>query len=300
MPAIDLTTPRDEVKPPQFVVEGATPATFGITPTNPAYVHAGRNSRLVEGAVPTVAELRESGNSDRQALTKTREVNTVTYRGFFRANEEALLAYAMNKPAGSATADESRSWVWSRNLLGVETFIQYLGCKPQSVTLTDDNAGYLLLEIVMSYKSRVEDTTGPSIGTGSFATPDTTTPLTHVDGGTGKFTYNAAAKEGRAYTITVDHEAAIQDDSGSVQDLFVKPTIHRISGTVNIFSKEIEPEADAHAQTTRAASIVIDTGLITATFTNFVYKPSGQESDGDTSDATIESKSYEADTIVIA
>jgi len=80
MPAIDITTARDEQKPPQFVVEGNTPATFGITPTNPAFSHAGRNSRLVEGAAPTVAELREAGDTDRKDVTLTRQINQVTYR----------------------------------------------------------------------------------------------------------------------------------------------------------------------------------------------------------------------------
>lgn len=300
MSAIDVNTQRDVVKQVQSVVEGNTPATYGVTPTDPAFLPHGRNARLIEGAAPIKNELREVGDVNRIDVTKTREVNTVTYRAFFLTADEALLASAMNEPAGALTPDESKTMFWSRNLLGVETFISYTGCKPESVTLIDDNVGYLTLEIVYSYKVRTEDTSGPTIGSGSYATPNTATPLTHLDGGTGKFLYDSVAKEQQGYTVNVVHQVANQDENGSVVDLFRKPVIRILTGTMNLFKKELADQADALAVTPRPGVLTIDTGQIVLTYTNMLYLPDSPEVSGDSAVASIARKAYEADDLVVA
>lgn len=300
MAAIDINTQRDENKRVQSIIEGATPATYAITPTNPAFTAHGRNARLIDGAAPIKNELREVGDVNRLDVTKTREVNLVTYRAFLLTGDKVLLASVFDEPGGAATPDESRTFFSSRDLLGVETYIQYLGCKPESATLTDDNQGYLTLEIVYSYKTRTEDTSGPTIGSGSYATPNTATPLTHLDGATGKFTYVAVAKEQQGYSLTVVNQSANQDENGSIVDLFRKPTIRVISGTMNLFKKETADQDDALAVTPRAGVITVDTGQIVLTMTNMLYLPDGPEKSGDNAVATIASKPYEADDLVVS
>ena len=302
MSASLMVTQRDVVKEPQFIAEGTTVATYGITPVNPAFTAFGQNGSLVKGPDPTMAEKRISGNVDRQEVTKTREKNSVTVKFMMLTADEPILAWAQNIPDGSAgSPDESRTLVWSYNDdAAVETFEQFLGCKPQTSTLSMDSEGYIILEITCSCKTITIDTTGPTLGSGSFATALVGTPLIHSDGGASPFTYNSVTYEQKSFTITVTFNEAIQDASGTLTDLFRRPTQRIITGSVDLFKKSDVFDVDARAITTRAASLVVDTGQITATFTRFLFKPSAEEITGDVSDATIESKSFEADILAWA
>jgi len=301
MAASTMVTQRDIVKEPQFVVEGITVAAYGVTPTNPAFTAFGQNASAVKGADPTGAEKRISGNVDRQEKTKTREKNSVTVKFLMLTGDEAILARAQNLPNGINTPDESISLFYSYNDdAGVETFEQFLGCKPQTSTLTIDNEGYVILEITYSCKTITIDTAGPSIGTGSFAAANAGTPLKGDDGGAAPFTYNAVAFEQKGFSISVAFTEAVQDASGVQTDLFRRPTQRTISGTIDLFKKSDIFDVDARAIVTRAASLVVDTGQITGTFTRFLFLPTGEEITGDISDATIESKPFEADVLAWA
>ena len=301
MGAQGLITQRDRVKVVQSVVEGITAATYAITPTNPAFAAHGQNATLEENSNPTVAEKRESGDTDRKETTVTREVNSVTYRGYLMTADETLLASVMNKPNGSGTPDESRTFVESYNDdSGTEIFKQYLGCKPQSYSINPDNAGYLVLEIVYSCKQVIEDGVGPTIGSGSFGTALTGTPLTHNDAGAAPFIYNSITTEIRSFSISGSYNEAVQDSLGSIRDMYRKPTQRVISGSADIFKKDATLQTDAKAQTPRTASYVLDSGQITLTFTRFIFKPSNETLEGDSSDASMENKNWESDAVVVA
>jgi len=303
MAASIMVTQRDIVKEPQFIVEGITVALYGVTPTNPDFVAIGQNATLVKGSDPTVAEKRITGNVDRQEKTKTREKNSVTLKFLFLSADEPILARAQNLPNGAGTPDESITLFYSYNDDAVtpnETFEQFLGCKPITSTFTQDNEGYLTLEVEYSVKTITIDTVGPTLGTGSFATPLTGTPLIHSDGGASPFVYNSIAREQKAFSITVAFAEAIHDPSGTITDLFRRPTHRTISGTIDLFKQSDILDVDARAVTSRAAVITIETGQIVGTFTRFIFMPSGEEISGDVSDATIESKPFEADVLVWA
>ena len=304
MAASQMVTQRDIVKEPQFVVEGTTVALYGTTPLNPAFTAFGQNATLVKSTDPTTAEKRITGNVDRQEKTKTREKNEVTVKFLMLTGDEAVLAWAQNLPDGTAgTPDESRTLFYSYNddaVSPVETFEQFLGCKPNNSTLTIDNEGYIVLEITCSVKTVTIDTTGPSIGTGSFATANTGTPLIHSDGGAGPFVYNSVAYEMKGMSINVVLAESIQDASGVVTDLYRRPTQRVITGSIDLFKKSDVFDTDARAVTTQTATMTIDTGQIVGTFTRFLFMPSGEEISGDVSDATMETKNFEADVLVWA
>ena len=298
-----MVTQRDVVNEPQYIVEGITVALYGVTPADPAFTAAGQNGSLVKDTDPTVAEKRLSGKIDRQEKTKTREKNAVTLKTMMLSADEPLLAWAQNLPNGAGTPDESRTFFWSYNDDAIspnETFEQFKGCKPQTSTLTIDNEGYLTLEITMSCKTITVDTTGPTLGSGSLATPLVGTPLIASDSGAEPFTYNGAAYEQKGFSITVAFTEAIQDASGLQTDLFRRPTQRTITGSIDLFKKSDVFDVDARAVVTRAASLVVETAMITATFTRFLFMPSGEEITGDTSEASIETKNFEADVLVWA
>lgn len=303
MPASIMVTQRDVVEEPQYIVEGITVALYGVTPADPAFIAIGQNATLVKGSDPTVAEKRITGKVDRQEKTKTREKNSVTLKFLFLGADEPILARAQNLPNGVNTPDESITLVWSYNddaVTPVETFEQFKGCKPISSTLSIDNEGYLTLEIEYSCKTITIDTTGPTLGSGAFATPQTGTPLIHSDGGAAPFVYNSVAREQKAFSITVAFAEAIQDASGVLTDLFRRPVHRTITGSIDLFKQSDILDVDARAVVTRAAVLTVETGQIVATFTRFLFMPTGEEISGDVSDATIESKPFEADVLVWA
>jgi len=302
MSAIDLQTQRDVVKEPQMVVEGNTPAAYAITPTNPVFIACGQDSSLVWESDPTRTPKRQAGSTNRISVTRTRLKHRVRLKTLFMSAREDLLAWCFNSPNGAATPDESRTFFWSRKmgLAGVETYQTFRGCKPLSATLTVNNEGFLMLEILMKCKTVTEDTTGPTIGTGSYATALTGTPVYHGDAVGPAFVYNGSGTEQKGFSITVTLEHAIQDSSGTQFDLYSRPTIRSITGNADIFKTATAIQTDADAVSQRAASIVIVTATITITFTRLLFMPSSEEIRGDTSDATIERKSFEADDLVVA
>lgn len=301
MPASAMVTQRDIKKEPQFVVEGITAALYGITPTDPAFTAFGQDASLVKAPDPTAVEKRIGGKIDRQGKTKTREKNTVTLKFKMLSGDEPVLARAQNLPAGINTPDESISMFWSYDDdAGVEVFEQYLGCKPQTSTLTIDNEGYIILEITFGCKTITIDGVGPTLGTGSFATPNAGTPLIHDDGGAAPFVYNSVAREQKGFSITVAFNEAVQDVSGVKTDLFRRPTQRIITGSIDLFKQSDILDADARLVTPRTAVLTVETGQIVGTFTRFLFMPTGEELAGDISDASIETKNFEADVLAWA
>lgn len=303
MAASQMVTQRDVVKEPQFIIEGTTVALYGVTPVDPAFTAFGQNASLIKAADPTAAEKRISGNVDRQEKTKTREKNEVTVKFLMLTGDESALAWAQNLPNGAGTPDESRTLFWSYNDDAVspnETFEQFLGCKPNNSTLTIDNEGYIVLEITCSVKTITIDTTGPTLGTGSFATANSGTPLIHDDGGATPFVYDSVAYEQKGFSITVALTESIQDASGTKTDLYRRPTQRVITGSIDLFKKSDVFDADARAITPKTATLTVDTGQIVATFTRLIFMPSGEEITGDVSDASIETKNFEADVLAWA
>jgi len=303
MAAQNLITQRDVIKKPQFVVEGTTAALYGVTPTNPVFVPIGRDATLVEAPTPTKAELRTSGNVDKQRNDLTREVNTVALNFKVTASDFDILKWFSNVPNGAITADETRSFIWSyTNNAGVETFQRFLGCQPLDSTITEDNEGYVIIDATLTCQSIVEDTTGPTIGSGSFATPLTVAPLTHKDSGATPFTYNTVVTEVENFAITVTFVYAEQNSISATQKLYSKPTQRVITGSSIIFKKNLTIQADAKAVTERAAIFVLKSTATTMTYTfaGFVFTPSGEEMSGDIAEATKENKSWESNTVVLA
>jgi len=301
MAASSMITQRDVLKIPQYIIEGTTVALYGVTPVDPTYTAFGQNATLVKDTDPTTAEKRIGGNVDRQEKTKTREKNAVTVKLLMLTGDEAILAHAQNLPAGAATPDESWSLLWSyTDDAAVEVFEQFLGAKPINSTLTINNEGYMTLEVTYSVKTVTIDGTGPTLGTGAFATANAGTPLIHDDGGAAPFVYNSVAYEQKGFSITVVLTEAIQDASGVKTDLYRRPTQRVITGSIDLFKKSDVFDVDARAVTPRTAVLTVDTGQIVATFTRFIFMPSGEEIDGDKSDATLETKSFEADILAWA
>ena len=299
--ASQILTHRNLKKKPQWVAEGVTAATYAVTPTNPAFDDIGQDASLVESSNPTVAENRIAGDTDRKETTKTFEENSVKLMFKVLDTDKAFLQWLMNKPNGAGTADESRTVFYSYDDDGGdEVFHIFKGCKPMDYSLSFDSEGYVICESTLSFYS-VTETTGTTItlGTGSYATHPTTTPLTHKDGTSNPFTYDNIVRNIESFSISGSYTSAMQKVLGTERDLYKVPSQRSVSGSVVLYKKDGDLQEEARNAVEDSASFILDTGNIIFTFTKFKLMPSGEDLKGDNSEATKENKSWEASGITI-
>lgn len=302
MSAVNIITQRNLVKQPQSVSEGITAATYGITPTNPTLTNHGQDAALSDQSTPTVAENRQAGKVDRVETTKVFEENTVKYTAKVMEVDQEFLEWLMNEPVDAInTPDESRTFLDSYlDEAGTEQFRQYKGCKPQDVTTSYDLDNYLIIEATLSYKTKTEDAVGPTIGSGSFGTPNSGTPLIHLDAGSQPFIYNSLNLSLESFSVGVSLNSAAQNALGSVVPLFKRPTQRVITGSSVVYKTNGDLQKDARLAKEVSAVYIIDSGNILIAFTKFKFMPSGEELKGDDAEATKENKSWEASTADVA
>ena len=296
MGAQALITQRDVFVKPQCVVEGHTVATYAVIPSSPAYFQTLTDAILLEGSQPTTVDDRISGDTDRQQRKITRENNEVMLKGRLQSHDEDLLKWYMNKPAKAITTpDESRTFVQAiKNNSGSDIYQSYKGCKPKSATLAL-GADYTTLESTMSYKEKIENDTAVT----TLDTSITNDPLYHTDIPADPLEFNSIDYEIRAFSITVAYDEALQDSLGTVTVPFRSPSMRRISGSFDTFKIDEVMQKDARPQTARALVVKVSSG-ITLTMAGVAIDPSGEDIRGDTSDATIESHAFTADSLTVS
>ena len=297
--SFEQSTQRDIKSPIQFVAEGITPATYGVTPENPAFKQAFYDAAIIDNVTPSTVMRHQVGSPDREGVSIARLAQDLAIRGKMRSADEALMYWAMSLPNDAVgSPDESRTFMFSEDIGGVTKWNIYKGVKISGANLTIPNTGFITAELLGSYRSFSEITptaVAALTGTGSRITASSGPPLNHV--GT-LFTYNGTVYAFRTLTLSVAFDMAPVDSSGEIVDLFKRPTMRRITGTIAVFKKNSALQADARAQTPRNVTIKINP-TITVTLTGFRFRPSGEERTSEVSDSVIESKSFEADGLVI-
>ena len=257
MPAQKLLSQKDLKKVPQFISEGTSLAAYGTTPVNPNFTAAGQRSMLTPAYEPEWVDKDFGGNIDRQGIIKVREKNTLTYKGRLMEDDIDLIKWAMNKPVGGNTPQQSRTWMdsWSNNS-GTETYRVFRGCKVISSSITTTPNDVVMLEIQMNVKQAIESTTNPiTLGTGSFADEETGTPIRFKD--LGDFYYGANNVNFRNSTVTTTYTLRKQDSNGSETDLYVDHSLRRITGSVDIFKSNANFNEDARAGTQKRGYMTI-------------------------------------------
>ena len=252
-----LLSQKDVVKHPQFVNEGTSLATYGITPTNPSFKAAGQRSMITPAFEPEFIDNDFGGNIDRQGVIKVREKNTLTYKGRLMETDIDLLRWAMNKPAAGNTPAQHRTWMDSyNNNAGTEVYRVFKGCKVISSSLTIAPNDTMMLEIQMNVKQAIEQTGNPiTMGTGGFADALEGTPLRFKDAG--DFRYGPDDVNYRNATVTTTFTLRKQDSNGNETDVWVDHSIRRISGSIDMFKEGAQFNTDARAGTMKRGYMVI-------------------------------------------
>lgn len=304
-----VLTQRNRIVQPQYSIEGITPATFAVVATNPTLKVFGNNVILIDNSAPVTQDKNTAGNYDKLGKTKLAELNTVTIQYQFTKseNDSELVEWALASiPVGDAatvyknfTPDESRAFFDSyENSAGVQIFRQFLGCKPQSITITVNRTTVLTVEIICSCKSILEDSTGPTLGTSSFATANTAALYTQKDGGGIAISLSGVQIGVSTWSITASITQVQEDAIGFERTLYSVPSKRVVTGSLSIYKKDEALQAAAKAVTASGA-LVVTLDSITATkkvitIPAVLFLPSNEPIDGDSADGIIETKSIEA------
>ena len=296
MAAQRMITQRDIVTSPQYVVEGKTAATYGVTPGSPTYVQALADAILIEASSHTTVESRDSGDVDRKKSELVRRGRMVRLVGKLQAADETLLEWLMNKPDETdGSPDESRTFVQGyKATSGNTNYETYKGCKPMTCTLTL-GADFVTVDATLSYHDKTVNTTAVTTLDSSI----TYVPLLQEDAPDNPFQWDGDNYERRSASVTVAFDEALQDSQGDDEIVYRQPTKRNVSGSFEIFKKNNDMHSDAEDHTARAMVIKV-TSAITLTFAGAVIDPSGEDVRGDTSDATIESHSFTANSLTIS
>ena len=300
-------TQADQNKEVQSVIEGdnlTTPTTYGVIPVNPAFVAVGPDgASLISSYAPIKIERRKTGNRDR--VGKTTHKKKYTARLIFKASDSnvPLQKWCTNKSliTDLDTPAASRTFVQSYNVKGVQTYEILKGCHPTRVNKVIKKDGETMYTVDLRVRERLESIAtdgGITLGTGSFASPDTGAPWKADDGGLNHFLHNAIAYAINDMSIDIEHQYAVSDPTESLFDLYANESIRNVSGSVSVIKSDSVLLTDAFADAVRSMSVVLKAAQLTDSFTNvLIDAPSGVSLSPTDSAGFIETFNFEADSV---
>jgi len=298
--SFDINTQRDFQKQLQYVVEGTTASTFGNGGgTDPSFTQAGRNPRITNFVKrPEGVEIRQLGSAARADNVKVFEAGELSFTTTI--THEDQLKWFFNAPSGAGTCEESRTYLFSKNIGSTEYYRVCKGCSPISARLSITKRGLVELDATIFVADASDEVTSHGLtGTPVFATAITDSPWTHDSGSTTPLTIDSVAYNPFSLSLNTTWNYAYLDNSGSTKVLYSKPVSQAVNVDFDVAKKDALLSADGAALTKTTASYTIASGT-TATFTNFQIQESGETHDQDSSDAVIESYSAVCDTVAIA
>ena len=298
-----VLNPRDVQKLPQYVVEGITPATYGITPANPAFIPIGYNPVLSDNTASQNDPKNRAGSIDRLGVVNTRRTNTIGLKWDLVPNDLELLKRGMNLPAGANTPDESMTiFDQYKDVSAGDVYRKFTGCKFGAITITKPNTGFVNIASTLMYLDRVTNAVGPVLGTGSYAVPVTVPPVTQQDSGAAWFSFDGGDVPVQTFALTSTIGSSPLNPSGVVNDIWTRPGKRMISGTANIFKDDETYQNLAIAGTAKNVTVKInDAGTtVTLDIKGMVLEPSATDFDGSGNETTMEAKNFTADSVTVA
>ena len=262
---------RDDLrKPPQFVNEGDTPATYGVTPNNPVFGAALQMAVLEKANEPEFIDNDYGGTYDRVGIKKVRERNRVTLRGRMRGTAAEggrdinVASWGMGLPGIAGVDGADHSYTWADSYLdahGNENYRVCKRCKPLSTTITVSPTDAVMLEVEMAAQRYFEAPTlaGAEIAGAVMDTHDPPgSPLVFDD--VGEFFYGGVSVAIRGCSITATWTHRVQDSSGSEYDIYREVSARRITGTIDAFKVDRDLNEDARAGSQKPAYLILQEG----------------------------------------
>jgi len=212
--------------------------TYGVTPSNPSFTHAGPIVDLADSQETQAIKYRQIGSRDMYAMIKTGEAYSfdVTYNPL----TDDLINYAINLPGvGSQNIGKSLSFVKSALINNTEMYTIYRGCVADSIDISI--AADTPVEVTISYiaKSISTPSTSHGLGTvGSWGTNPTLIPWTNLSGGADPLSYNSQAIDTPSFSCSVTNNIEQVKVNGDINNKFTEPTLRDVTFEFDTFHKD--------------------------------------------------------------
>jgi len=251
------------VKNPQYVEE----TMYGTFPTNPAMNWIGAVDNFDPKADMQSIMVPQVGTEDLKYILKGAEVYTMDLE--FGLQTSTFAKYGISSQGGGAgTIDKSLSVLFSAKLNTVENYVQFLGSRIGSFTISSQTGQLTKAKCQLQAKAIPLPSSSSPIGSGSFATDPATNPWTFYDGGANPVTIGAANPDVREFSVTFERNLERLHVLGQSQQKFLPPKQRRITGNFTIVWEDVNQYTNLTSDTGVTITWVLKTAVSTVTLNN--------------------------------
>jgi len=285
-------TMRDYTNPPQYIVEGTTAATFGVTPTSPTYIQPNIITDFTIDHTITKADVLELGNYDIINAVKTGEIGAFTIKA--NITDTVLAKTGFNAPSGSGTIEESQSWAVGKDFDGTDNYRLMKGARPISTTLSAER-GLWTLDMSFVCREITDWSTSAPAGSTLLTSASSITALDHSSASDDPFTWNSAAYDILSFSATTTFELGLVEVMGKTMIEHSRVSHRRNTGSATIYQKNTTIQGDHSALTKRALTMDVENGTSAfsdtdARITSYASNPSASNTDIIKEDITCEAE----------
>lgn len=299
--AHNITTKRDFVLPLQYVSEGdsvTTPSLFGVTPSSPTYIAAGRVLELQINRDIQDSPIQVLGQEDVFDAIKNEELYAFTVKS--QIYDTALLKYGVNSAGGGAgTIDESLTFKFSKLMEGTEMFTEMKGARCASTTLSLARGAWEMDQTWVCQDITIDNTTDPDTTPTNISAIPTTAIWKHQDTGATPFLWNSVNFGERSFTMSVTRDLATMMVNGANTITYTKPSNRAIDCSVDVIRKDETFITDLEAKTQRTASYEINDGTAQINFTGAWLTSWDERHSATDNELLIEPISFTAETATV-
>ena len=251
------------VKNPQYVEE----ATYGTFPSNPAMSWIGAVDNFDPKADMQSIMVPQVGAEDLKYILKGAEVYTMDLE--FGLQTSTFAKYGISSQGGGAgTIDKSLSVLFSAKLNAVENYVQVLGSRISSFSISSQTGQLTKAKCQLQAKAIPVPSSSSPIGSGSFATDPATNPWTFYDGGANPVTIGAVNPDVREFSVTFERNLERLHVLGQSQQKFLPPKQRRITGSFMIVWEDVNQYTNLTSDTGVTITWVLKTAVSTLTLNN--------------------------------
>jgi len=248
------------VKNPQYVEE----TTHGTFPTNPAMNWIGAVDNFDPKADMQSIMVPQVGTEDLRYILKGAEVYTMDLE--FGLQTSTFAKYGISSQGGGAgTIDKSLSVLFSAKLNAVENYVQVLGSRIGSFTISSQTGQVTKAKCQLQAKAIPLPSSSSPIGSGSFATDPATNPWTFYDGGANPVTIGAINPDVREFSVTFERNLERLHVLGQSQQKFLPAKQRRITGSFMIVWEDVNQYTNLTSDTGVTITWVLKTATSTLT-----------------------------------
>ncbi|MEM2141311.1 phage tail tube protein [Nitrososphaera sp.] len=234
----------------QFIEE----ATFGQTPSSPAFTIAGHNVMLRETTEVSSQKYRESGSRDLYQMLKTGELYSFELR--YQPVNTALVRYGTELPSGAGTIEKSLSFAYTQLVNDAETWYRFLGARTDQIEIEITEAAVQVSQNFLCKDIPAAVTADP-FTTPTYAGADSLAPYTGASSGSNPLSINSVNYDTPRFKVTVNWNLEVIKPNGETQAKFILPTNRDISVEFDTWVKSDVLRSDAKSLTARSATYTI-------------------------------------------